>query len=65
MVDLMKGYRPDYTYSEKDWNPVTYEQALAGPASALLSYAVVGIFCYGVVITLYVPVLFLPMQPVY
>jgi nucleoside-diphosphate-sugar epimerase len=31
MVDLMKGYRPGHTYSEKDWNPVTYEQALAGP----------------------------------
>ena len=22
------GYRPDYTYSEKDWNPITEEQAV-------------------------------------
>lgn len=30
MVDLAQGYRPGYTYSEKDWNPVTYEAAKAG-----------------------------------
>ena len=27
IVDLSQGNRPGYTYSEKDWNPVTYEQA--------------------------------------
>lgn len=30
MIDLAQGYRPGYTYSEKDWNPVTYEAATAG-----------------------------------
>ena len=28
--DLTRGVRPGYTYSEKDWNPVTYEQAKNG-----------------------------------
>ncbi|KAA8915060.1 putative cinnamoyl-CoA reductase [Sphaerosporella brunnea] len=28
IVDLSKGLRPGHTYSEKDWNPVTYEEAL-------------------------------------
>lgn len=27
IVDLSQGVRPGYTYSEQDWNPVTYEQA--------------------------------------
>ncbi|KAF6834338.1 NAD-dependent epimerase dehydratase [Colletotrichum plurivorum] len=27
VVDLSKGYRPGYTYTEKDWNPMTYEEA--------------------------------------
>jgi len=27
ILDLAKGLRPGYTYNEKDWNPVTYEQA--------------------------------------
>jgi nucleoside-diphosphate-sugar epimerase len=31
MFDLSKGHRGGYTYGEKDWNPVTYEEALAGP----------------------------------
>ena len=30
IVDLMQGTRPGYTYSENDWNPVTYEEAKAG-----------------------------------
>lgn len=30
IVDLKQGNRPGYTYSEKDWNPVTYEQAKSG-----------------------------------
>ena len=31
IVDPVQGYRPGYTYTEKDWNPVTYEEAKAGP----------------------------------
>jgi NADPH-dependent methylglyoxal reductase len=27
ILDMGKGYRPGYTYSEKDWNPITYEEA--------------------------------------
>ncbi|PTB63433.1 NAD(P)-binding protein [Trichoderma citrinoviride] len=27
ILDLAKGYRPGYTYTEKDWNPMTFEQA--------------------------------------
>lgn len=27
VVDLSKGKRPGYVYNEKDWNPVTYEEA--------------------------------------
>ena len=30
IVDPSQGTRPGYTYSEKDWNPVTYEQAKSG-----------------------------------
>ena len=30
IMDLMQGNRPGYTYSEKDWNPITYEQAKSG-----------------------------------
>ncbi|RFU81797.1 nad dependent epimerase dehydratase [Trichoderma arundinaceum] len=27
ILDLSQGYRPGYTYTEKDWNPMTYEEA--------------------------------------
>jgi NADPH-dependent methylglyoxal reductase len=27
ILDMSKGYRPGYTYSEKDWNPMTYDEA--------------------------------------
>jgi nucleoside-diphosphate-sugar epimerase len=27
IMDLGQGYRPGYTYTEKDWNPMTHEQA--------------------------------------
>jgi NADPH-dependent methylglyoxal reductase len=27
ILDMSKGYRPGYTYSEKDWNPITYDEA--------------------------------------
>ena len=30
ILDPTQGNRPGYTYSEKDWNPVTYEQAKTG-----------------------------------
>ena len=30
IVDPTQGTRPGYTYSEKDWNPVTYDQAKTG-----------------------------------
>lgn len=31
IIDVTQGYRPGYTYTEEDWNPVTYEEAKAGP----------------------------------
>lgn len=35
ILDLAKGYRPGYTYTEKDWNPMTFEEASkADPATA-------------------------------
>lgn len=27
------GNRPDHTYSEKDWNPITLEEAIQDPTS--------------------------------
>ncbi|KUJ23656.1 NAD(P)-binding protein [Mollisia scopiformis] len=27
IFDLSKGYRPGYVYTEKDWNPATYDEA--------------------------------------
>jgi NADPH-dependent methylglyoxal reductase len=39
ILDLKMGYRPGYTYTEEDWNPTTYEEAVgADPTTA---YAVV------------------------
>jgi nucleoside-diphosphate-sugar epimerase len=26
-LDMSKGYRPGYTYTEEDWNPATFEEA--------------------------------------
>lgn len=34
IVDLSQGLRPGYTYTEKDWNPVTYEEAKVADGSA-------------------------------
>jgi nucleoside-diphosphate-sugar epimerase len=31
IIDPTKGARPGHTYSEADWNPVTYDKAKAGP----------------------------------
>ncbi|CAE6338551.1 unnamed protein product [Rhizoctonia solani] len=33
IVDLSKGNRPGYVYSEKDWNPITYEESQKDPVS--------------------------------
>ncbi|KAK7464326.1 hypothetical protein VKT23_006494 [Stygiomarasmius scandens] len=33
VLDLLQGPRPGYTYTEKDWNPSTYEQAAASGIS--------------------------------
>ena len=30
IFDASQGFRPGYTYSEQDWNPITYEQAKEG-----------------------------------
>ena len=30
IIDMNQGPRPGYTYSEADWNPVTYDEAKAG-----------------------------------
>ncbi|KAF4486964.1 Ketoreductase azaE [Colletotrichum fructicola Nara gc5] len=31
MMDISKGLWPDHTYKEKDWNPITLEEALENP----------------------------------
>ncbi|KAI9837155.1 MAG: methylglyoxal reductase (NADPH-dependent) gre2 [Sclerophora amabilis] len=33
IIDGSKGTRPGHTYSERDWDPVTYEQALQNPSN--------------------------------
>lgn len=33
ILDLSKGYRPDYTYSEEDWNPMTFDEAVKADGS--------------------------------
>ncbi|KAF4459661.1 nad dependent epimerase [Fusarium albosuccineum] len=39
MLDLSKGQRPGYVYTEADWNPVTYEEAVAEKDSIVLYVA--------------------------
>lgn len=34
ILDMNGGNRPGYKYSEKDWNPATYEEAAASPNGA-------------------------------
>ncbi|EJT98086.1 NADP-binding protein [Dacryopinax primogenitus] len=38
-INLRQGYRPGYTYSELDWNPITWEQVMmiGDPAVAYLA----------------------------
>lgn len=38
IVDLEKGGRPGYTYTEKDWNPVTYETASKQDTNGAVAY---------------------------
>ncbi|KAE8442273.1 hypothetical protein EG329_003533 [Mollisiaceae sp. DMI_Dod_QoI] len=38
IVDMDKGVRPGYTYSEKDWNPVTYETASNKDTNGAIAY---------------------------
>lgn len=33
ILDPSKGNRPGYTYSEKDWNPITEEEAIQNPVN--------------------------------
>ena len=33
IIDGSKGERPGYTYTEKDWSPLTHEQALENPSN--------------------------------
>ncbi|KAI5866142.1 NAD(P)-binding protein [Durotheca rogersii] len=37
VLDLTKGLRPGYTYTEKDWNPVTWDEAVAGDGKTAYS----------------------------
>ncbi|TVY69037.1 Ketoreductase [Lachnellula suecica] len=38
IVDNSQGLRPGYIYSEKDWNPTTYEEAAKKETSGSVSY---------------------------
>ncbi|KAK5044543.1 hypothetical protein LTR84_010667 [Exophiala bonariae] len=43
ILDISKGDRPGYTYSEKDWNPATYEEAKASDSGAFSYCAAKGL----------------------
>lgn len=38
MIDLSQGRRAGHTYSEKDWNPTTYEEAVKESTSGVEAY---------------------------
>ena len=38
VIDMFKGTRPGYVYSEKDWNPTTYEAAAKKDAPGEIAY---------------------------
>ncbi|OJJ50126.1 hypothetical protein ASPZODRAFT_1106889 [Penicilliopsis zonata CBS 506.65] len=38
MVDMSLGNRPGHVYSEKDWNPITYQQAKKALTPPVLAY---------------------------
>ena len=33
IINPFEGNRPGYTYSEKDWNPITEDQAVQNPSN--------------------------------
>ncbi|KAK6721076.1 hypothetical protein SNK05_004168 [Fusarium graminearum] len=39
MLDLSKGSRPRYVYTEADWNPMTYKEAMVEKDPTLLYMA--------------------------
>ncbi|KAF9890129.1 hypothetical protein FE257_006290 [Aspergillus nanangensis] len=40
IVDVSKGTRPGYVYTEKDWNPLTYDEAAKKGSSTVVAYLV-------------------------
>lgn len=38
IIDMTKGKRPGYTYTEEDWNPCSYEQAADQNTPGVVSY---------------------------
>ncbi|CAF2406035.1 unnamed protein product [Rotaria sp. Silwood2] len=38
IFDPSKGFRPDYSYTENDWSPVTYEQGAAAKNDPMTAY---------------------------
>lgn len=38
IIDISKGRRPGYAYSEKDWNPVTWEIAADSKSDGSTAY---------------------------
>jgi nucleoside-diphosphate-sugar epimerase len=38
VVDLSKGPRPGYNYTEQDWNPATYETAASPDTDGVTAY---------------------------
>ncbi|KAM3072795.1 hypothetical protein ACMFMF_007125 [Clarireedia jacksonii] len=38
VIDIDKGPRPGYTYSEAEWNPMTYEAASNQNTSVIVAY---------------------------
>ncbi|UJR20057.1 hypothetical protein I4U23_023191 [Adineta vaga] len=38
IIDPSKGFRPGYTYTEKDWSPITYEQGVAAKDDPMTAY---------------------------
>lgn len=38
MIDISQGERPGHTYTERDWNPMTYEEAVHENTSGAEAY---------------------------
>ncbi|KAB8254113.1 hypothetical protein BDV32DRAFT_157328 [Aspergillus pseudonomiae] len=38
ILDMSKGDRPDYVYTEEDWNPITYAEAISEGTPDMVSY---------------------------